>query len=90
MPRIFLILGCHMLLPVCVQDRLQPLDGSTPRPRLAGEGWVPDQPEGGRAIPGLGRFPGEGNGYPRQYSGLQKSMDCIGGRKESDATEQLT
>ena len=28
-------------------------------------------------IPGLGRFPGEGNGYPFQYSGLAKSMDCI-------------
>lgn len=48
MPLIFLILGCHVLLPVCVQDRLQPLDGSTPRPRLAGEGWVPDQSERSR------------------------------------------
>ena len=28
-------------------------------------------------IPGLGRFPGEGKGYPLQYSGLEKSMDCI-------------
>ena len=28
-------------------------------------------------IPGLGRFPGEGNGYPLQYSGLKNSMDCI-------------
>ena len=28
-------------------------------------------------IPGLGRFPGEGNGYPLQYSGLEISMDCI-------------
>ena len=25
--------------------------------------------------PGLGRFPGEGNGYPLQYSGLGNSMD---------------
>ena len=29
------------------------------------------------SIPGLGRSPGEGNGYPLQYSGLEKSMDCI-------------
>ena len=29
------------------------------------------------SIPGLGRFPGGGNGYPLQYSGLEKSMDCI-------------
>ena len=28
-------------------------------------------------IPGLGRFPGEGNSYPFQYSGLDKSKDCI-------------
>ena len=26
-------------------------------------------------IPGLGRFPGEGDGYPLQYSGLENSMD---------------
>ena len=25
-------------------------------------------------IPGLRRFPGEGNGYPRQYSGLENYM----------------
>ena len=28
-------------------------------------------------IPGLGRSPGEGKGYPLQYSGLEKSMDCM-------------
>ena len=28
-------------------------------------------------IPGSGRSPGEGNGYPLQYSGLENSMDCI-------------
>ena len=28
-------------------------------------------------IPGLGRPPGEGNGYPVQYSGLENSMHCI-------------
>ena len=26
-------------------------------------------------IPGLGRSPGEGNGYPLQYSGLENPMD---------------
>ena len=30
------------------------------------------------SIPGLGRSPGEGKGYPLQYSGLENSMDCIG------------
>ena len=28
-------------------------------------------------VPGLGRSPGEGKGYPLQYSGLENSMDCI-------------
>ena len=28
-------------------------------------------------IPGLGRSPGEGTGFPRQHSGLENSMDCI-------------
>ena len=27
------------------------------------------------SIPGLGRFPGEGNGYSLQYSCLENSMD---------------
>ena len=34
-------------------------------------------------IPGLGRCPGGGKGYPLQYSGLEISMDY----KESDTTE---
>ena len=29
------------------------------------------------SIPGLGRSPGEGKGYPLRYSGLENSMDCI-------------
>ena len=29
------------------------------------------------SIPGLGRSPGEGKGYPLQYPGLENSMDCI-------------
>ena len=29
------------------------------------------------SISGLGRSPGEGNGYPLQYSCLESSMDCI-------------
>ena len=54
------------------------------------------------SVPELGRSPGEGNHYPLQYSGLEKSMDRgvwqgfqrVGpwgpwGPKESDMTEQL-
>ena len=29
------------------------------------------------SIPGLGRSPGEGRGYPLQYSGLENSEKCI-------------
>ena len=39
------------------------------------------------SIPGLGRSPGEGKGYPLQYSGLENSMDYPWGHKESDVTE---
>ena len=29
------------------------------------------------SIPGLGRSPGEGKGYPLQYSDLENSVDCM-------------
>ena len=29
------------------------------------------------SIPGLGKSPAKGKGYPLQYSGLENSMDCI-------------
>ena len=48
-------------------------------------------------IPGLGRSPGEGNGYPLQYSCLENphgQRNLVGyspwSRKELDTTEQLT
>ena len=44
-------------------------------------------------IPGLGRCPGEGKTYQLQYSGLEKSLDCMyspWGHRESDTTERLS
>ena len=35
------------------------------------------------SIPGLGRSPGEGKGYPLQSSGLENSMDYIHGVAKS-------
>ena len=40
------------------------------------------------SIPGLGRSPGEGQGYPLQYSGLENSRTL--GCKESDTIERLS
>ena len=43
------------------------------------------------SIPGLRRFPGEGKGYPLQYSDLENSMNCIVHEvAESDTAEQLS
>ena len=42
------------------------------------------------SIPGLGRYPGEGNGSPLQYPCLENSMDYSAwDHKELDTTEQL-
>ena len=46
-------------------------------------------------IPGSERSPGEGNGYPLQYSCLENAMDrralwAMWGGKESDTTKKLT
>ena len=42
-------------------------------------------------ITGLRRSPGEGKGYPLQYSGLENPMDYSPwGHKESDTTERLS
>ena len=48
------------------------------------------------SIPGLGRSPGEVNGYPPLFSCLENSMDrgawraTVHGVTESDTTEQLS
>ena len=49
------------------------------------------------SVPGLGRFPGEGNGNPLQYSCLENPMDggawwatVHEGHKELDTIERLT
>ena len=34
------------------------------------------------SIPELGRCPGEGNGYPRQYSGLENSKGVVKSRTQ--------
>ena len=41
-------------------------------------------------IPGLGRSPGKGNGYPLQYSGLEIPWTIQSMVSESDTTERLS
>ena len=41
-------------------------------------------------IPGLGQSPGEGNGYPLQYPGLEFQGPVHGPCKELDTTERLS
>ena len=42
------------------------------------------------SIPGLGRSPGDGKGYPLQYSGLENPMDRGACPKESYPTKHST
>ena len=44
------------------------------------------------SIPGLGSSPGEGNGCPPQYSGLENSAECIvhGVANSRGVTEKLS
>ena len=40
-------------------------------------------------IPGLGRSPGEGKGYPLQYSGLENSMNSMKRQKDRTLKDEL-
>ena len=69
------------------------------KPPLTATGGFPDSSVGKESacnggdsgsVPGLGRSPGEGKGYPLQYSGLENSMDSPWGCKKSDVAEQLS
>ena len=49
----------------CIGHELTPLPGVA---------WLVKNSGDLGSIPGLGRSPGEGKGYPLQYSGLENSM----------------
>ena len=59
-----------MVLPLCIylSSTLGFPDGSAGKESTCNAGDL-------GSIPGLGRFPGEGNRYPLQYSCLENSMD---------------
>ena len=54
-----------------------------------GGGSVPVVLPGVANVAGLGRSPGEGKGYPLQYSGLENPVDCIEGRNYSSIQATL-
>ena len=61
----------HLYCPSCLwRLRLLFLSGSAGKEYACSEGDL-------SSIPGLGRSPGEGKGYPLQYPDLENSMDCI-------------
>ena len=59
--------GTGRLTYICMIDGL-PYMGSSGKESACNEGDL-------GSIPGLGRSPGEGNGYPLQYSGLVNPTD---------------
>ena len=61
-----------MVLPLCIylSSTLGFPDGSAGKESTCNAGDL-------GSIPGLGRFPGEGNRYPLQYSGLENSRARI-------------
>ena len=62
---------------LCLQDSTQCVRQGT-KAGLDSAGKEPaSNAEDLGSIPELGRSPGEGKGYPLQYSGLENSMDCI-------------
>ena len=81
-----LVQGCPQIWPNCIRISLSrgfPC-GSAGKESACNVGDL-------HLIPGLGRFPREGKGYPLQYSGLENFMDYSPwGRKELDTTEQLS
>ena len=58
---------------------MSPFNRCTYFNEIYGQAWLPSKYSAHNAgdavlIPGSGSFPGEGNGYPLQYSGLENSM----------------
>ena len=60
----------HMCFTVWKREGVQVQHGSAGKEPTCNAGDL-------GSIPGLGRSPAEGKGYPLQYSGLENSMDCI-------------
>ena len=77
-----LLLAAPWLFQPCSESSMTPRDGRGNSSRLsfsfgsAGKESVYNEGDLG-SIPGLGRSPGEGKGYPLQYSGLENPTNCI-------------
>ena len=60
----------HMCFTVWKREEAQVKHGSAGKESACNAGDL-------GLIPGLGRSPGEGKGYPLQDSGLENAMDCV-------------
>ena len=60
----------HLYLCIFMNSEMSFLDSSVGKESACNVGDL-------GLIPGLGRYPGEGKGYPLQCYGLENSMDCI-------------
>ena len=80
------VFSLHLCLCFCFADRFTYINQLGFPGSSAGKESTCNAGDPG-SIPGSGRSPGEGKGYPLQYSGLENSMDRPWGRKELDMTE---
>ena len=97
MPLLILDTSCQQNPTICVFERLSPLTQHRVFQAPQGSPGSSDSKESACnagdlvSIPGLGRSPGEVNGYPLRYSSLENPMACrVHGATESDTAERLS
>ena len=78
----------HLMISLSPLEIIKPFSKSFPDSSVGKESTCNARDPG--SIPGLGRSPGEGNGYPLQYAGLENGLYSPWDQKELDTTERLS